>query len=217
MGLARIFKFFTNMHKIFNKYAINFRVQFFNFEPPTNAYDHIFLNYWRNFCEKFDKILNKFWKNGKISIRTIHKLQVSLDFSTQIAVNSLALMRPLYYFCFFQMKNWENERDMTSSILKVQIVEGKWGKGEKVGTLCIYSRQWTERTRRWIRSGMRMSISSEFTVMPSGSPREQAPSTHIREDRRWWEKMQIVQQGIEHDLHQTRQDANCEPAFRFLE
>ena len=24
-------------------------------QPPTNAYDNIFLNYWHNFHEKFDK------------------------------------------------------------------------------------------------------------------------------------------------------------------
>ena len=26
-------------------------------EPLTNAYDHIFLNYWHNFREKFEKLL----------------------------------------------------------------------------------------------------------------------------------------------------------------
>ena len=28
-------------------------------EPPTNAYDNIFLNYWHNFRETFDKIILK--------------------------------------------------------------------------------------------------------------------------------------------------------------
>ena len=43
-------------------------------EPPTNAYDNIYLNYWQNFSEKFDNIILKIWKNGKNSIRTIQKL-----------------------------------------------------------------------------------------------------------------------------------------------
>ena len=51
-------------------------------EPPTNAYDNIFLNYWHNFGEKFDKII---FKNGKNAIRRIQKLLVSIDFSTQIS------------------------------------------------------------------------------------------------------------------------------------
>ena len=59
-------------------------------EPHTNADDQIFLNYWHNFREKFEKIREKLWKTGKISIRTIQKLQVSIDFSSQIFINSPA-------------------------------------------------------------------------------------------------------------------------------
>ena len=57
---------------------------------PTNGYDNIFLNYLHNFREKFDKIILQIRKNGKNSIRTIQKSQVSIDFSTQISKNSLA-------------------------------------------------------------------------------------------------------------------------------
>ena len=46
-----------------------------------NANVHIFLNYWHNFREKFDKTIEKYWKNGKISIRTIQKFQFSIDLS----------------------------------------------------------------------------------------------------------------------------------------
>ena len=57
-------------------------------EPPRNADDHIFLNYWHNFREKFEKILENLGKTGKISIRTIQKLQVAIDYSSQISINS---------------------------------------------------------------------------------------------------------------------------------
>ena len=100
-------------------------------EPTTNAYDHILLNDWHNFREKFDKILYKFWKNLKVqffvdysvfqfSVFSVFQFSVfqffsfplisvfifsfpvfsfqfssfqfqfSIDFSTQISINSLA-------------------------------------------------------------------------------------------------------------------------------
>ena len=59
-------------------------------EPPRNPYDNIFINYWHNFREKFDKPILKIWKNCKYSIRIIKKSQFSIAFSTQIAKNSQA-------------------------------------------------------------------------------------------------------------------------------
>ena len=87
-------KFLSEFRKFFNKiHGFNWffysdfhkfdRVGGFAPEPATNAYLHIFLNYWHNFREKFDRILQKFWKNCKISNRTIQKCLLSIYFSTQ--------------------------------------------------------------------------------------------------------------------------------------
>ena len=59
-------------------------------------------------CLNFPKLLGQFWRkilrNGKISIMTIQKLPVSIDFSTQISINSLAMVGaapPTRYKCTF--------------------------------------------------------------------------------------------------------------------